>query len=139
VDDDGDAGGDSRRTLAFAVGFAVTAALLALVLALGGWAYDYRLYSLHDSRLRRLVVQHPPVEQARQGLLAESGTEELIAPSSESELRALVPNLSLAQAAALVSKRRQWSAVRAFRVGEMLYFLYVDERGLVQDYSLQRK
>ncbi len=130
---------DSRRPLAFAAAFVVAAGLLALVLALGGWAYNYRLYSLHDGRLNRLVIQHPPLEQAREGLLAEPDTQELTAPSTESELRALVPNVSPAQVAALASKRRQWAAVRAFRVGEMLYFLYLDEGGRVQDYALLRR
>jgi hypothetical protein len=133
----GDALNRERRPLALALGGGVIAAggLVVLVLTLGAWAYQHRRYTLHDGRLKRLVEQHPRADAASQGILAEPGNRALPAPASEAELRAWLARWP-ARAEEVLRKRGRWPALRIFDVGDLVYVLYFDERGRLQDYVL---
>src|SRR5262245_21589523 len=118
---------DTRKTLLIVGGsLGGTAVIVGLVFSLAGWAYRHRGSSLHDGRLRRAVEQHPTVAQITEGLLDEPGTVALATPASEVELRRLVSQWPGARGEEILSKRRRWSAVRLFAVGEMVYVLYFD-------------
>ena len=125
-----------RRILFIAAGVVVTAVLVAVALGLGGWAYSFRKLSLHDGRLRRLVELRPEFDVAREGLLSEPEVSELRAPMTEADLRRVAEPFPIAQSSLAVSKRRQWAAVRAFAVQDMVYVLYLDVTGHVRDYVL---
>jgi hypothetical protein len=134
--------GDSLRRdgrpplLALGIGILAAAGLTALVLSLGAWAYQHRRYTLHDGRLKRLVDQHPTVHDVTVGLLAESGSRVITVPDSDARLRDLVAQWSPARADEIVAKRRRWPVTRMFGVGEMVYVLYFDAEGALQEYLL---
>jgi hypothetical protein len=113
-----------------------TGLLVGLVFSLGGWAYQYRRWSLHDERLRRLVAEHPTADRVSRGILAEPGNVSIPVPGSEAELRALAARRSPARADEVVAKRRQWKELRIFGVRDTVYFLYFDDEGKLRDYVL---
>ena len=128
---------DTRKVVFVAAGsLAATGAILVLVFSLAGWAYRHRGASLHDGRLRRVVEQHPTASQVSEGILAEPGNRVLPTPVSEDELRRLVAQYPRGQADQIVAKRRKWRDMRVFAAGDVVYFLYFDEAGALQDYEL---
>jgi hypothetical protein len=128
---------DRRKAFVIAAGsLGVTAVLVGLVFSLGGWAYQHRRWSLHDGRLRRLVAEHPSAERASKGILAEPGNWAIPAPTSDAELRDMAAQWSRARADEVVEKRRRWKDVRVFGVRDLVYFLYFDDEGKLQDYVL---
>jgi hypothetical protein len=128
---------DTRKVVFVAAGsLAATGAILVLVFSLAGWAYRHRGASLHDGRLRRVVEQHPTASQVSEGILAEPGNRALPTPVSEDELRRLVAQYPRGQADQIVAKRRKWRDMRVFAAGDVVYFLYFDEAGALQDYEL---
>jgi hypothetical protein len=129
-----DAPSPERRTrmLALAGGVVAAGALVALVLTLGSWAYLHRRYTLHDRRLQRLVEQHPTAEDASRGILAEPGNRALPSPL---DLRAWAARWP-ARAEEIVRKRERWPVLRVFDAGGLVYVLYFDAAGRLQDYVL---
>ena len=128
---------DTRKVVFVAAGsLAATGAILVLVFSLAGWAYRHRGASLHDGRLRRVVEQHPTASQVSEGILAEPGNRALPTPVSEDELRLLVAQYPRGQADQIVAKRRKWRDMRVFTAGDVVYFLYFDDGGTLQDYEL---
>ena len=128
---------DTRKVVLVTAGsLAATGAILALVFSLAGWAYRHRGASLHDGRLRRAVEKHPTMGQVSEGILAEPGNRALPTPASEEELRRLVARYPRGRADQIVVKWRKWRDLRVFDVGDVVYFLYFDEAGALQDYEL---
>lgn len=127
-----------RRPPLFALGLGVVVAagLAILVLILGAWAFAYRQLTLHDGRLKRLVELHPSVGAATRGLLAETGNRVIEVPETEAQLRQLVAQWAPARVEEVMAKKRQWPMIRVFGVGDMVYVLYFDGRGALQDYVL---
>ena len=127
-----------RRTLVLAAlgGLAAASALGALVFTLGGWAYRHRRFTLHDGRLQRVLKERPTADQVSRALLAEAGNQAIETPSSEEALHALARGVSPRRAQEVVEKRRRWPGLRIFGVGDMVYFLYFDEAGILRDYVL---
>ena len=71
-----------------------------------------------------------------EGILAEPGNRALPTPASEEELRRLLAQYPRGQVDPIVAKRRQWRDLRVFDAGDVLYILYFDEAGALQDYEL---
>jgi hypothetical protein len=128
---------DTRKVVFVVAGsVAATATILALVFSLAGWAYRHRDASLHDERLRRVVEKHPTMAQVSEAILAEPGNRALPTPASEDELRRLLAQYPRGQADRIVAKRNRWRDLRAFEARGVVYFLYFDDRGALQDYEL---
>jgi hypothetical protein len=128
---------DTRKAVLVVGGsLAVTCTIVVLVFSLAGWAYRHRGASLHDGRLRRVVEQHPTISQVSQGILAEPGNRALPTPASEDELRRLLVQYPRGQADQILAKRRKWRDLRLFDARDVVYILYFDEAGALQDYEL---
>jgi len=125
-----------KAVLVIAGSLAATGLILALVFSLSGWAYQQREGSLHDGRLKRLVEQHPQVAQVSAGILAEPGTRAIAAAVSKADLRRLSGQWRRGDVDRIVSKRRTWPDVRVFGAGDLVYVLYFDAEGRLQDYEL---
>jgi hypothetical protein len=117
---------------------AVTAAIVALVFSLAGWAYRQRGSSLHEGRLQRAVAQHPTEAQIAAALLAE-GARAVPVPPSEDELRRLLGRWPGARVEEVLAKRRRSSGLAMYEVGEMVYVLFFDAADKLQDYELGRR
>src|SRR5687767_5481782 len=128
---------DTRKVVFVVAGsLAATATILVLVFSLAGWAYRQRGASLHDGRLRKVVEQHPTIGQVSEGILAEPGNRALPTPTSEEELRRLLARYPRGQADQVAAKRKRWRDLRVFEARDVVYFLYFDDRGTLQDYEL---
>jgi hypothetical protein len=125
-----------RRTLVLALGGGLIAAggLAALVFTLGSWAYQHRRYTIHDGRLKRLVERHPTVGDASAGILAEAGNRALPAPQAR-DVRAWAERWP-ARAEEILRKHERWPLLRIFDAGGLVYVLYFDQGGRLQDYVL---
>ena len=128
---------DTRKVVFVVAGsLAVTGAIVVLVFSLAGWAYRHRDVSLHDGRLRKAVEQHPTIGQVSEGILAESGNRALPTPASEDELRRLIDQYPRGRVDQIVAKRRKWRDLHLFEARDVVYILYFDEVGALQDYEL---
>lgn len=131
---------DTRKVVTIAAGsLAGTGLILVLVFSLSGWAYRHRGLSLHEGRLRRVLEQHPTAGQVSEGILAEPGNWAISTAASESELRRLAAQWPNAPLDEILAKRRKWSQARVFGVRDVLYILYFDGEGKLQDYVLVSK
>jgi hypothetical protein len=128
---------DTRKVVFVAAGsLAATGAIVVLVFSLAGWAYRHRDVSLHDGRLRKAVEQHPTMGQVSQGILAEPGNRALPTPASEEELLRLLAPYPRRRVDPILAKRRKWRDLRLFEAHDVVYILYFDEAGALQDYEL---
>jgi hypothetical protein len=128
---------DTRKTVIVLAGsVGVTGAIVVLVFSLAGWAYRHREITLHDGRLQKAVAKHPTIAQISEGILAEPGNRPLPTPASEEELRRLVAQYPRGEAEEILAKRRRWPDMRVFDARAVVYFLYFDEAGALQDYEL---
>jgi hypothetical protein len=82
------------------------------------------------------VEQHPTIGQVSEGILAESGNRALPTPASEDELRRLIDQYPRGRVDQIVAKRRKWRDLRLFEARDVVYILYFDEVGALQDYEL---
>jgi len=57
-------------------------------------------------------------------------------PASEADLRRFAAQWSPARSQEVVAKRQKWRDLRVFGVGDMVYFLYFDDQGVLRDYVL---
>jgi hypothetical protein len=74
--------------------------------------------------------------QVSQGILAEPGNRALPTPASEEELLRLLAQYPRGRADQIVAKRRKWRDLRVFDAHDVVYILYFDEAGALQDYEL---
>jgi hypothetical protein len=128
---------DTRKVVFVAAGsLAVTGAIVVLVFSLAGWAYRHREASLHDGRLGKVLKEHPTIGRVSEGILAEPGNRALPTPASEDELRRLIDRYPRGRADQILAKRRRWPQLRVFDARDVVYFLYFDQAGALQDYEL---
>ena len=128
---------DTRKVVFVVAGsLAVTGAIVVLVFSLAGWAYRHRDASLHDVRLHTVVAKHPTIAQVSEGILAEPGNRALPTPASEEELRRLLDQYPRGRKDQILAKRRKWRGLRVFEARDVVYILYFDEAGALQDYEL---
>jgi hypothetical protein len=76
------------------------------------------------------------MSQVTEGILAEPGNRALPTPASEEELRRLLVPYPRGRVDPIVAKRRKWRDLRLFEVRDVVYILYFDEAGALQDYEL---
>jgi hypothetical protein len=114
--------------------FAATAATLALALSLGSWGFEYRRYSLHEGRLRRVLQQEPTMPRLTEGL-AEEGASVLAAPASPVETEQAIEAHGGARAAEIREKVKRWGHLRIYRAADMLYFVFYDDDQVMRDFT----
>lgn len=113
---------------------AITAAIAALALYLGAWAYDTKRFSVHDTRLRHLVERGALLDQVVRGLEAE-GSPLLFAPKGPEELRRAAAERGRRKVPEILDKGGRWPETRVFVASDMVYFIYFDAAGVMRDYT----
>ena len=123
----------TRLFLYAAAGLVIASGLAALAFGLGSWAYEYRRYSLHEGRVRRLVEQHPTIAQVRAGIMAEAGAWEAYIPRPNErpgQLAAFMPPQHVNE---IEARWERYPRLYLFGVGGMTYALFFDEAGRLRD------
>jgi hypothetical protein len=112
---------------------ATSGVLLAATLWIGSWAYDARRLTLHDARLRKVLLQAPSAERLSRGL-ADEGSPLLFATRDQQEMRAAADRWGGRRAADIAGRAARFSAMRVHQVGDVTYFLFFDADGILKDY-----
>ncbi len=123
-----------KRGWIFAGALLLTGTACAFAFWLGAWGFAFRSYSEHEGRLHRLVLKHPTRDRVERGLAGE-GSALIEAPEGPVALEKVARTLGGRKAEEVLEKGRRWPTTRVFRAGDMLYFLYFDRDGVLQDYT----
>jgi hypothetical protein len=113
---------------------AVTLAALTLAMLLGSTSFDFRRYSQHEGRLRRVMREAPTAEQLTQGLRDE-GTALVAAPATRSEAERVIAEHGGLKTGELRAKAARHPQLRVFRASDMLYFVFFDADGVMRDFT----
>jgi hypothetical protein len=114
--------------------FVVSAATLGVALMLGTWAFEYRRYSQHETRLERVMAQEPTMARLTEGL-ANEGTTILAAPETARGVEIAIDTHGEAAADTLRQKARRWPSLRVYRSADMIYFIFFDDDDIMRDFA----
>jgi hypothetical protein len=112
----------------------VTAALLAVALYMGDWAYGTRSSSLHERRLTRMLEEKPH-RDALSHALRDEGMIEVASAKAPSELAEVARRWGGTKRDEVLAKGGRWPLTLVFSGNGMVYLLYFDEKGQVRDYT----
>lgn len=113
---------------------AVTLGALALAMLLGSASFDFRRYTQHEDRLRRVMREAPSADLLTRGL-AEEGSPLLAAPRTADETARVVAAHGGRKAAEVRAKAARYPQTRLYRASDMLYFVYFDADGVMRDFT----
>jgi hypothetical protein len=121
-----------RRMVTLAVAATVTLGGLATALVLGTLGYDVRRSNMHERRLKGILVQSPTVYQVTEGLKEKAPLVGIV--RTPEDLEESVAQWGTAKAAEIRTKAREWPQLRIYSAGDMIYFIFFDEKGIMRDY-----
>jgi hypothetical protein len=113
---------------------AVTLGALALAMLLGSASFDFRRFSEHEGRLRRVMREQPTADRLTRGL-EDEGTPLIAAPTTREEADRVAAAVAGAKAAEVRAKAARYAQMRVYRAGDMLYFVFFDEAGVMRDFT----
>lgn len=113
---------------------AVTLAALSLAMVLGSASFDFRRFTQHESRLRKVMREAPTADRLTRGLHDE-GTLLLAAPKSREETARIVTEHGGAKIFEVRVKSTRYAQMRVYRAADMLYFVYFDDQGIMRDFT----
>jgi hypothetical protein len=123
-----------KRLAIVAASIAVTALLVYLSLLLGAWGFDTRRYAQHTTRLEHLLALHPRLEQVVAAFQAE-GTRLVASADDPEALTRLARERGGPSAGEVLEKGARWSRTRLFLAGDMYYFIYFDDGGVMRGFT----
>jgi hypothetical protein len=123
------------RAAILVASMAITAGVAYLAFLLGAWGFDTRRYGQHDARLRKLLLANPHLDQVVEAFEAE-GSPLVASTSVPRELEGVAAEKAAEKKAEVVAKGGRWPQARVFAAGDMLYFIFFDEKGVMRDYTL---
>ncbi len=113
---------------------AATLGALGIAFWLGSASFDVRRYSQHNGRLANVMREKPSAERLTRGLEAEGTPLLLIAATAEEKQRAAVTRGG-AQLAEIREKAARHAELRVYQAGDMLYFVFFDNEGVMRDFT----
>ncbi|HVR71926.1 MAG TPA: hypothetical protein VMT87_13875 [Vicinamibacteria bacterium] len=123
------------RAAFLAAAVAITAAMAYLAFLLGAWGFDTRRYGQHEGRLRKLLLANPRLDQVVEAFQAEKSS--LVASArGPRELDEAAARWAGDRRSAVVAKGARWPQARVFAAGDMVYFIFFDEAGVMRDFAL---
>jgi hypothetical protein len=124
----------TKRVVTVAGSVLVTGLLGYLAFALGSWGFDYRRNAQHRTRLERLLGKQPTLDQVVRGLTDE-GSPLVDSPGGDAQLRRAAALRGGARAEEVLAKGARWPQTRVFVAGDMVYFIYFDQGGVMKDFT----
>jgi hypothetical protein len=115
----------------------VSGGLLWLAMALGAVGFEARKAGLHEGRLQGLLEKQPRVEAVTQAFENE-GTLLLGTASGRQAIRTLARVHAGASAGAVLQRGGDLPYARAFRAGDVVYFIFFDADGVMRAYAWAR-
>jgi hypothetical protein len=123
-----------KRFWIVAGALAVTLGALALAMLLGSASFDFRRYTVHQQRLQRVLREQPTADRLTRGL-ADEGTPLLAVLSTRDEVEKEATARGRKKAAEIREKSGRGAQTRVYQAGDMLYFVYFDEAGVMRDFT----
>jgi hypothetical protein len=123
-----------KRLWTFVGALAVTLAAFTLAMLLGSASFDFRRYTQHEGRLRKVMREAPTVERLTQGLQDE-GTPVFAAPQTREEKERVAAEHGGVKSAEIRAKAERYAQMRVYRAADMLYFVYFDDGGVMRDFT----
>lgn len=123
-----------KRFWMLAGALAVTLGALTIAMLLGATSFDFRRYTQHENRMRKVLRETPSVERLTQGL-AEEGTALIAAPASRAEAERVIAARGGLKQTELRAKAGRYPQLRLYRAGDMLYFVFFDADGVMRDFT----
>ncbi len=123
-----------KRVWMFAGALAVTLGALVLAMLLGSASFDYRRFSQHEGRLRRVMREAPTADRLTRGLQDE-GTPLLAAPAGPAETEKVIAARGGNKTAELRRQAARYPQLRVYRAADMLYFIWFDADGVMRDFT----
>jgi hypothetical protein len=123
-----------KRFWILAGALAVTLGALALAMLLGSASFDFRRYTVHQRRMEKVLREQPSAERLTRGL-AEEGTALLAVARTHEEREREVSARGGRRAAEIRDKGARHAETRVYQAGDMLYFVYFDEAGVMRDFT----
>ena len=117
--------------LLLTAGLIITGLGLTAALIFGNMYYDFRRAVLHEKRLSALLQEEPTLYQVTEGLSEKAPL--LASPENEEELDDLASKWP-SKRDEIIEKSRDWSLTRVFNAGDMIYFIYFDEKEIMRDF-----
>jgi hypothetical protein len=124
-----------KRVWIVAGALVVTLASLVLAMLLGSASFDYRRFSQHEGRLRRVMQEQPTAARLTQGL-EEEGTPLVVATTTPEETDRAAAEYGGTKAAEIRAKARRYAQMRVFKAADMLYFVFFDAEGIMRDFTI---
>jgi hypothetical protein len=112
----------------------VTLGALALAMLLGSASFDFRRYTVHRQRLQKVLREQPSADRLTRGL-ADEGTPLLAVLTSPADVEREAAARGGPMAPEIRQKAARSAQTRVYRAGDMLYFVYFDEAGLMRDFT----
>jgi hypothetical protein len=123
-----------KRFWMLAGAFLVTITALGIALLLGSASFDFRRFSQHEGRLRRVLREQPTAERLTRGL-ADEGTPLLATALRPEDVERLIAAYGGKKATEIREKAGRFAQMRVFRAADMLYFVYFDAGGVMRDFT----
>jgi hypothetical protein len=121
-----------RRLVTVGVAAAVTIGGLATALVLGTYGYDIRRTNMHEARLKGILVQSPTIYQVTEGLKEKAPLIEIV--NSPADLDESVAKWGSSKAEEIREKAKAWPKLRVYSAGDMVYFIFFDDKKIMRDY-----
>ena len=121
-----------RRAIVLGFAAAVTIGGLGVALYVGKLGYDVRRNNMHDARLKHILVQTPTVYQVTEGLKEKAPLALVV--EGRVDLEQALSDWGADKADEIRDKAGEWPQLRVYAAGDMIYFIYFDERNVMRDY-----
>jgi hypothetical protein len=113
---------------------AVTVFALTIAFWLGSASFDARRYSQHQGRLARVMREQPSADRLTRGL-ADEGTSLVLTAASAPEKEQAAVSRGGARVAEIREKAARYPELRLYQAGDMLYFIFFDQEGVMRDFT----
>jgi hypothetical protein len=123
-----------KRFWIFTAAFGLTLAALVLPMLLGSAVFDFSRFQDHEGRLRRVMRQQPTVERLGRAFKDE-GTVQLAVARTRDELEREAAARGGRKAAEIREKGARQAETRVYQAGDMLYFVFFDDAGIMRDFT----
>jgi len=123
-----------KRLWIFAGALAVTIFALTIAFWLGSASFDARRYTQHNGRLAKVMREQPRADRLTRGLEAE-GTSLVVTAVSAADKEQAALGRGGARVAEIRDKAKRYSELRVYLAGDMLYFVFFDQDGVMRDFT----
>jgi hypothetical protein len=119
-----------------AAALALSLVMLSVALLLGSLAFNHHRHMEHEDLLRQVVARHWTAERLTLWLRDVKDAPLLAVLRSPEDVARESASRGAGRAAEIREKARRYAQVRVYEAGDMLYFVFFDDEGVMRDFEL---